>query len=116
MIFSMLPTIQSLWIGADLSNVEKLCVQSFLDHGHEFHLYTYGNIGGIPQGAIIKDANEILPQSEIFQNRRGGVAAFSDWFRYALLHKRGGFWVDMDVVCVKPFSFDSDIVFAGGGG
>ena len=110
----MLPVIQSLWIGADLSNVEKLCVQSFLDNGHEFHLYTYAKIGGVPQGAVIKDANEILPENDIFQNRRGGVTAFADWFRFALLNKRGNFWVDMDIICLKPFSFDSDIVFGRG--
>ena len=107
----MLPIIQSLWIGNDLSNVEKLCVQSFLDHEHEFHLYTYGPIGGVPQGAVIKDGNEILPASEIFKNDQGGVANFSDWFRYALLYERGNVWVDMDVVCIRPFFFDSDVVF-----
>lgn len=112
----MLPIIQSLWIGDDLSNVEKLCVKSFLDHGHEFHLYTYDHIGGVPEGAVIKDANEILPEREIFRNNRGGVANFSDWFRYTLLNKGGNFWVDMDVVCIKPFSFDSDIVFGRGAG
>ncbi len=110
----MPPIIQSLWIGADLSNVEKLCVKSFLDHGHEFHLYTYGHIGGVPKGAVIKDANEILPEREIFRNNRGGFANFSDWFRYTLLNKRGNFWVDMDVVCIRPFSFDLDVVFGRG--
>lgn len=109
----MLPIIQSLWIGSDLSNVEKLCARSFLDHGHEFHLYTYADIGGVPQGAVVKDGNEILPAHEIYRNQGGTVAGFSDWFRYALLNKCGGFWVDMDVVCIKPFSFDADIVFGG---
>ena len=107
----MLPIIQSLWIGADFSSVEKLCAQSFLDHGHEFHLYTYDDIGGVPDGAVIKDANEILPKNEIYRNQGGSFANFSDWFRYALLNKYGNFWVDMDVVCIKPFSFEEKIVF-----
>ena len=109
-----LPIIQSLWIGDDLTQIEKLCVQSFLDHGHEFHLYTYSDIGGIPQGAVIKDGNEILPTSQIFPSKSGSYAQFADWFRYAMLVKNGGFWVDMDVICIKPFDFDSDIVLAGG--
>jgi len=104
-----LPVIQSLWIGSPLSNLEKLCVQSFLDHGHEFHLYVYDDIDGIPGGATVKDANEIISSSEIFQFK-GGYAQFSDLFRFEMLHKIGGFWVDMDSVCIKPFVFDNEIV------
>ena len=33
--------IQSLWIGPRLSNMEHLCIKSFIDHGHKFHLYIY---------------------------------------------------------------------------
>lgn len=106
-----LPAVQSLWIGAPLSNLEKLCVQSFLDHGHEFHLYTYADIDGVPAGVTVKYGNEILPESEIFRNDNGSVAGFSDYFRFALLAERGGWWVDMDFVCIKPFQFDSNIVF-----
>ena len=109
---STLPIIQSLWIGDDLTNLEKLCVQSFIDHGHEFHLYTYADIGGIPEGAVVKDGNEILPESAIFKIKGGRIAPFSDWFRYTMLAKNGGFWVDMDYVCLRPFDFASDIVFA----
>lgn len=113
-----LPIIQSLWIGNPLSNLEKLCVQSFLDHGHQFHLYTYAEIGGVPSGAVIKDANQILPESKIFKASNGSFASFSDWFRYALLVEHGGFWVDMDIACIKPFEFDADLILCdcyGGG-
>ena len=34
--------IQSLWIGDRLSVMERLCIQSFLDQGHQFHLYGEG--------------------------------------------------------------------------
>ncbi len=43
----MLPIIQSLWIGNPLSKLERLCIQSFIDHGHEFHLYTYATVGSL---------------------------------------------------------------------
>ena len=105
-----LPIIQSLWIGDDLSNLEKLCVQSFLDHGHEFHLYTYADIGGIPSGAIVKDGNDILPADKIFRYKRGSTAGFSNRFRYELLAKFGGWWVDMDTVCLNPFDFTDEII------
>ncbi len=101
-----LPIIQSLWIGNPLSKLEQLCIQSFLDNGHEFHLYTYDKVGNIPPGAIVKDGNEILPADKIFRDDHNSVASFSDWFRFVLLMKKGGYWVDMDIVCIKPFDFD----------
>jgi len=107
----MLPIIQSLWIGAPLSNLEKLCVQSFLDHGHEFHLYTYADIDGVPEGATIKDGNEILPHGELTGGVTQEPGVLSDYFRYALLNKKGGWWVDMDTVCLRPFDFPNEIVF-----
>jgi len=106
-----LPTIQSLWIGDALSNVEKLCIQSFLDHGHAFHLYTYADVDGVPAGAVRKDAGEILPADEIFKQAKQGVRGLSNYFRYALLAKCGGWWVDMDLICIKPFDFDDEILF-----
>ena len=111
----MMPIIQSLWIGNSLSDLEKLCIQSFLDHGHEFHLYTYTDILGIPSGALVKDGNDVLPESAIYRHHRGSFALFADWFRWKLLHQRGNWWVDMDVVCLKHFDIADDIVFGVGG-
>ena len=45
-----LPIIQSFWVGEPLSKLEQLCIQSFLDNGHEFHLYVYDDVQGIPEG------------------------------------------------------------------
>ena len=65
--------MQSLWIGPKLSNMEKLSMQSFIDNGHEYHLYTYGEVDGIPDGVIIKDGNEILDKSiKVVKSNRGG--------------------------------------------
>ncbi len=106
-----LPIIQSLWIGDKLSLNEQLCIASFLYHGHEFHLYTYEIIENIPEGTILKDANQVIPFDKIFKYKKGSYAGFADWFRYKLLFEKGGFWVDTDVVCMKPFQFDSDLIF-----
>ena len=101
--------IQSLWIGK-LSPLEQLCIRSFLKHGHEFHLYTYGPIEGVPDGCIVRDAGEILPESYIAKFRN--LANFSDLFRFRLLHRNGGWWVDLDVFCLKPFEFSKEHVFS----
>ena len=109
-----LPVIQSLWVGNPLSKLEQLCIQSFIDHGHEFHLYVYADVQNIPAGTVIKDANEILSADKIFHYSNGSLAGFSDWFRYEMLRKVGGFWVDMDVVCIKPFEFGDKLVVGRG--
>ena len=62
--------VQSLWVGNDLTDMEKYCIRSFLNTGHEFHLYTYGKIGGIPKGVKIKDGNQIMPAKEVFQLKK----------------------------------------------
>mgnify|MGYP000904628811 CR=1 FL=1 len=104
--------IQSLWIGNSLSTMEKLCISSYIQNGHEFHLYKYNDIDGIPNGTIIKDANKIISSKDIFLDSRGGVASFSDWFRYKLLYDRGGWWVDMDTVCLKYFDINEEYAFS----
>ncbi len=104
--------IQSLWIGESLSKLEQLCLKSFCDNGHTVHLYTYSNIKNIPKEVIIKDGNEILPENEIFRYKNGSVSAFSNLFRFTLLYKKGGYWADTDLLCVKPFKSKDDFVFS----
>jgi len=110
----MLEPIQSLWIGESLSNVEQLCIRSFLDNGHPFILYTYSHIKNLPDGVTIEDANQILPANTIFTYKegwgKGSYAGFADLFRFTLLQKKGGWWVDTDVICLKPFEFSSDLI------
>ena len=109
-----LPVINGLWIG-QLSPLEQLCIKSFVVQGHPYHLYAYGALDNVPDGVTLQDAGQILPQSLIFRNQlgkgKGSVAAFSDLFRYKLLLERGGWWVDTDVFCLKPFDFSAPYVF-----
>jgi mannosyltransferase OCH1-like enzyme len=105
--------IQGLWIGSELSIMEQLSVASFLQNGHEYHLYVYDELKNVPVSTVIKDANEILPASRIFQYKnRPSYAGFANFFRYKLLLGRGGWWVDLDVICLKPFDLPDDYVFS----
>src|SRR5436190_20694063 len=105
--------IQGLWIGPALSTVERLSISSFLGNGHPYHLYVYGEVKGIPAGTTVLDGSEILPASRIFHYKnRSSVAGFSNFFRYKLLLDRGGWWADLDVVCIRPFCFDTEHVFS----
>lgn len=109
----MLPVISGLWIGKTLSVMERLSIRSFLANGHEFHLYAYDTITDVPDGTIVKDGATILPASMIFQySGRQSYAGFANYFRYKLLLEAGGWWVDLDTICLKPFTFDRQYVFA----
>lgn len=106
--------IQTLWIGPRLSSMERLALRSFLANGHEVHLYTYGEVVGVPAGTIVRDGSEILPESRIFQYRDfASYAGFSNYFRYRLLMLRGGWWIDTDTVSLRPLTdLEGDHVFA----
>ena len=93
--------------------MERLSISSFLRHGHDVHLYVYGPVDGIPPGTVVRDGNEILPESRIFFYREhGSPSGFANFFRYKLLLDRGGWWVDTDTICLRPFDFDGEYVFA----
>jgi hypothetical protein len=105
--------IQGLWIGPELSLMERLSVSSFLQNGHQYHLYVYGDVKNVPVGTVIKDGNEILPSSRIFQYKQYATyAGFSNFFRYKLLLERGGWWADTDTICLRPFDFPEEYVFS----
>lgn len=100
-----IPIIQSLWIGERLSVMERLCISSFLYYGHEFHLYVYDNVKDVPSKTILKDASKIIPADKIFKYKdHNSYAGFSNLFRYKMLLEKGGYWVDTDIICLKPFS------------
>ncbi|NBW98267.1 hypothetical protein EBR03_01710 [bacterium] len=103
--------IQTLWIGPKLKPIHTASLKSFLNHHHEIHFYCYEPVEGIPDGITVKDASEILPSHQIFSYQqgpgKGSFSAFSNIFRYALLFKKGGIWVDTDIFCLTPWNFDS---------
>ena len=112
----MAEIINSLWIGRPLSLLEQLAITSFLQNGHEYHLYCYDEIANVPHGTILRNAAEILPASEIFCYRRGqgkgSVSAFANLFHFKFLLERGGWWVDADTVCLRRFDFVEPVVIA----
>jgi hypothetical protein len=108
--------VQGLWIGNNLPPIQHLSIRSFLEHGHDYHLYAYEEIAGLPEGTRVCDASTILPRESIFCYQdgfgKGSYSAFSNLFRYKLIFEKGGWWVDTDVVCLKPFDFDDEFIFA----
>src|SRR5262245_61327546 len=103
-------TVQGLWIGSQLSAMEQLSIASFLANGHEYHLYVYDEVRNVPSGAIVRNAEEILPADWIFLDSRGTYCSFASMFRYKLLLDKGGWWVDTDIICLRYFEFEQPYV------
>src|SRR5437588_8393960 len=98
-------TIQGFWSGPPLSAINWACLRSFLAAGHHFVLYTY-DLLDVPQGVVVKDACEILPRRSIFhfQNvltQQSDLGPFADYFRLKLLAEKGGWYCDVDTVCLS---------------
>jgi hypothetical protein len=106
--------VNSLWIGnALLKPIEILTVKSFIDMGAEFVLWHYDPIRTkLPKETILRDGRELIPEDKMFrypENMMLGFGensfvGFSEIFRYKTLYEFGGWWSDMDVVCLKPLS------------
>jgi len=109
-------TVRSFWFGEALSPIEHLCLKSFLAHGHRVHLYTYEKVANVPRGCRLLDAATVVDRDELFfyqdATHAGSPAGFANIFRYALLDREGGWWVDTDTLCLSSKLPDSDYVFA----
>jgi len=104
--------IQTLWVGNKLSTMERLSLSSFVQNNHSVHLYAYDEIENVPDGVVIKDGNEILPEDMIFEYKHHkSFSGFSNYFRYKLITEKGGWWIDTDIVCLKPFDLEDPFVF-----
>lgn len=102
-MLTSLPTVHALWIGNKLGKISSCCLRSFVMRGHTVLLHTYNEIDDLPEGVQCVDANEIIPEDKIFKHSKtGSYALFSDVFRYELLKKVNGVYVDCDVYCLKP--------------
>jgi len=112
-------SINSFFYGKKLNKMEELTIVSFLNKNNTFNLFSYSkNITDIKDKNLnIINANEILNEDKFFTYFGFGdcptnsVGGFSDIFRFALLKKIEGWYVDMDVTCLSDFkTIDSPIV------
>jgi hypothetical protein len=100
--------VQGFWSGP-LTTMERLSMQSFVAQGHEFHLFSYEPVEGIPAGVTLCDAAEIVPKLEAKTFRC--AQQLSDYFRIKLLLKRGGWYADMDIVLLRPLDIQATYCF-----
>jgi len=109
--------LQTFWTGKPLSRLERAALQSYVNVGYTVDIYTYNPLHEFKQqipGPHIRvhDARDILPESQLFQysgrtaiGKRDDAYSylpFSDLFRFTMLHKKGGAWMDLDIFMLRP--------------
>lgn len=110
----MLRALNSVWVGETLGPLEQLCVLSGLAAGHSFRIYSYDphNLKGVPNGAEVRDAAEVMPRERMIAYAEcGSFVLGSNFWRYEMLGQDLGYWVDLDLLLLKPLDFAEDYVF-----
>jgi hypothetical protein len=101
--------INGVWDGPALSNLEILSIQSFQKLGHEYHLYCSQPTARIPDGVIVHKAEEVVAADAYTWFTNPGH--YSDYVRYNLIYKVGGWYCDVDIVPLRFFDFPDPYVF-----
>lgn len=103
------PTIANFFWDGELTLLEKKCIQSFVTCGFQVKLWSYTNIE-LPNVESC-DANLVLSKDVRLKQELSSkseeaatLAAFSDYFRYKVVAKFGGWWFDADCFCLKDVS------------
>jgi len=125
------PVLQTFWTGKHIGRLERACLQSYVNQGYDVHVYTYLPLDEfrehIPSHEHIHviDARLILNEDQLFeyqgrahQGKRSNAYSFlpfADLFRFTMLHKLGGNWMDLDIFLLKPIPaaiWNRDYVFS----
>ncbi len=109
----------TLWMSGALDWLSVACLKSAVRHGHEVHLYSYGDIPNVPNGVIHKDARIIVPEDEIFffdgvgqPEMIGSAAPFADAFRYRSQQQARGVLMDSDMYFVRAVDLSAPVILA----
>lgn len=116
-----LPGIGTFWYGPPLGRLERACLRSMMQQGHEVTLYLHHEVKGVPEGIQVRDAKEVTGDRPVVLTRKGkyqrnSPTLYADQFRYHMIKKTGRVWADLDMFLLKPLQPDNDYLFARGGG
>lgn len=108
-------TLRTFWHGDTINPYQLMCLKSFAAAGHRVEVFSYSRDLDVPGWLHVEDAAEMISRERILRpiGDEGAFAIHANLFRYALLHSRGGWWIDPDVLLLKPDLPSDDVVFAG---
>lgn len=95
--------VHMFWTGPSLSSYEHLSLKSFVATGANVSIYSYDKNLAVPEGVELVYADEIIPPSNftlVHLNGEPSLVSPSNLFRYAAIEKLGGWYADLDMVCL----------------
>lgn len=99
----VLPKIGSYWYGRALGRLERACLRSMIERGHDVTLFCHDYVDGVPEEVEVLDAREITgDRSVVMFDSLQSPALFSDQFRYHMIALLGWLWLDLDTFALKP--------------
>jgi hypothetical protein len=100
------------WSGPRLSVYEELCLVSLVSRKQRVQLFSYEKDLRVPDGVELCDANEIVPgppREFVYPNGERTLALHSDLFRYEVVRRFGGWYVDLDMILLRDAPPSVDI-------
>jgi hypothetical protein len=92
------------WTGPPLGPYERLSLQSFVAAGARVFLYSTAKTLRVPDGVELLDARELWsgPAHRFsFPDGDPSPALHSNLIRYVALERFGGWYADLDVICLR---------------
>jgi hypothetical protein len=107
-----LPTLNTLWLGSELGELEVACLESAVRVGHRLRVFSYETLQRVPEGAEVRDASEVAHFDLVREYvTRGSYTVAANLWRYALLEKGLGVWIDTDVYVLRPIPLLATYLF-----
>lgn len=110
--------VTTLWIGPQgmaLNRIAEMCLMSWIRQGYNIDLYVDKKIFKLPEvfalfeGRItLLDANEIMDIS--VAGDKSVLLPLTDLWRYKMLYKKGGTWLDADMFLLSKLPQDKIII------
>jgi hypothetical protein len=108
-------TVRTFWQGGPIGPYQLLCLKSFADRGCRVEVFSYDDTLEVPDWIERKNASEIAPAERVLRwlpdENRSAINA--SLFRHALLHVRGGWWIDPDTVLLGATLPPGEVFCAG---
>jgi mannosyltransferase OCH1-like enzyme len=107
--------VRAFWTGPRLSPYEELSLLSFVATGARVLLYSNDVTLRVPDGVELVDVNELLPQqthSFAYEDGDQCLTPHSDLFRYVAVERFGGWYFDLDIVCIQDRLPDTKVYLA----
>jgi hypothetical protein len=96
-------TVRTLCQGKSIGHYQLLCLRSFVDRGHRVEVFSFNPELELPRWLKLKNAADIVDPERVLRYlaEHERFAVHADLFRYSLLHKLGGWWINPDVVLLS---------------